>query len=94
MTEAVLPFVTLAYLVAMGLCGLRLLSGPQAEDRVLALDTLYIMALALIAVLSIGSGHPINFEGVLAIAMVGFVGTIAAARFLTRSRGANDAGLD
>lgn len=93
MTAAVLPFVGLAYLVAVGLCGVRLLRGPTAVDRVLALDTLYVLALGLITVLGLASGHPINFEGVLAIAMLGFIGTVAAARYLMRA-GADDATLD
>lgn len=93
MTEAVLPFAILAYLLALLMCGVRLLRGPAPEDRVLALDTLYVVALALIASLSIASGHPFNFEGVLAIAMLGFVGTVAAARYLLRSKGGRDADL-
>ncbi|MCX9157976.1 monovalent cation/H+ antiporter complex subunit F [Niveibacterium sp. 24ML] len=91
MTETVLPFAILAYLLALLLCGVRLLRGPSAEDRVLALDTLYVVALALIAALSIALGHPFNFEGVLAIAMLGFVGTVAAALYLLRVKGGSNA---
>jgi multicomponent K+:H+ antiporter subunit F len=93
MTEAVLPIAILCYLLALLMCGLRLLLGPRAEDRVLALDTLYVVALALIAVLGIATGQPLNFEAVLAIAMLGFVGTVAAARYLSRPRGGNDADM-
>jgi len=93
MTAQVLPFVALAYLLALLLCGVRLLRGPDAHDRVLALDSLYVVALALIAVLGITSGHPFNFEGMLAIAMLGFVGTVTAARYLIRSKGGRDADM-
>lgn len=93
MTAIVLPYVALAYLLALLLCGIRLLRGPAAHDRVLALDTLYVIALALIAVLGIKSGNPFNFEGMLAIAMLGFVGTVTAARYLIRARGSRDADL-
>ncbi|WP_172204129.1 monovalent cation/H+ antiporter complex subunit F [Niveibacterium sp. COAC-50] len=93
MTAQVLPFAALAYLLALLLCGVRLLRGPAAHDRVLALDTLYVVALSLIAVLGMSSGNPFNFEGMLAIAMLGFVGTVTAARYLIRSRGGRDADL-
>ncbi len=93
MTAQVLPFAALAYLLALLLCGVRLLRGPAAHDRVLALDTLYVVALSLIAVLGMISGNPFNFEGMLAIAMLGFVGTVTAARYLIRSRGGRDADL-
>lgn len=70
--------------VAILLCGWRLLRGPEITDRVLALDTLYINVVALVVVLGIRQGTDMLFEAALIVAMLGFVSTVALARFLTR----------
>lgn len=75
-------FITI--LVAMSLCLWRLLHGPTGEDRILALDTLYINAIALIVLLSIAFASAQYFEAALLIAMMGFVGTIALGKYLAR----------
>lgn len=66
----------------------RLLRGPELVDRLLALDTLYINALGLLVLAGIGraAGEPRSalFEVALLIALVGFVGTVAGARFVAR----------
>ncbi len=72
--------VTLAVL----LCAVRLLRGPDATDRVLALDTLYMNAVALIVLLGMRWGTPLLFEAALIVAMLGFVSTVALARYLSR----------
>lgn len=69
---------------AMLLCMVRLLRGPDIEDRVLALDTLYVNALALLIVLGVRLAEPTFYEAALLIGMLGFVGTVALARFLLR----------
>jgi len=70
--------------VAIVLCLWRLARGPDAADRILALDTLYINTLALLIVLGIRMESPIYFEAALLIALMGFVATVALARFLAR----------
>lgn len=70
--------------VAMVLCLLRLLRGPDMPDRVLALDTLYINAIALIMLLGLLLGSNLYFEAALLIAVMGFVGTVAVAKYLLR----------
>jgi multicomponent K+:H+ antiporter subunit F len=72
--------VTLAVL----LCAVRLLRGPTITDRVLALDTLYMNVLALIVLLGIRWNTSLLFEGALLVAMLGFVATVALARYLSR----------
>ena len=62
----------------------RLVLGPTSGDRVLALDTMVINALGLVIVLGIYKGVQIYFEVALLIAMLGFVSTVALARFLLR----------
>jgi multicomponent K+:H+ antiporter subunit F len=70
--------------LAMVLCGLRLLRGPTIADRVLALDTLYINALALLVVLGIRLENSVFFEAALLIGLLGFVGTVCVAKYLVR----------
>lgn len=62
----------------------RLLRGPRAQDRVLALDTLYVNAMLLTLTLGIRSGSTLYFEAALIIALLGFVSTAALAKFLLR----------
>ena len=62
----------------------RLLKGPEATDRILALDTLTINAIAVIALFGIAHATTTYFEAALLLAMVGFVGTVAYCKFLLR----------
>ena len=62
----------------------RLLHGPHAPDRILALDTLYINAIALLVLFGMQLASPLYFEAALLIALLGFVGTVALAKFLLR----------
>lgn len=62
----------------------RLLIGPSLPDRVLALDTMYINSIALIILFGIRMGSDLYFEAGLLIALIGFVSTIAVAKFLLR----------
>jgi len=73
-----------AVALAMALCGARLLRGPDLPDRILALDTLYISTVALVVLLGIRWQTALLLEAALIIAMLGFVATVAAARFVTR----------
>ena len=70
--------------LALLLAGYRLLRGPGVADRVLALDTCYINALALVVVLGVRTGDPSTFEVAIVIALLGFVGTICFAKYLLR----------
>ena len=78
----VVTFVTLVLgqLLAM----VRLVLGPTPGDRILALDTMVINAIGLVVVLGIHQGVQIYFEVSLLIAMLGFVSTVALARFILR----------
>lgn len=62
----------------------RLAAGPEVLDRVLALDTLVINAIALIVVIGIWYGTTMYFEAALLFAMVGFLSTVAFCRYLLR----------
>ena len=84
MTAAVLPFVALAFAAGLLFSAYRLLVGPSAPDRILALDTLYVNGLVLLMLLGIALDTKLYFEAALVIAMLGFVGTVALARFVLR----------
>ena len=63
---------------------IRLIRGPAAQDRVLALDTLYINGMLTLLMLGIRSGSTAYFDMALLIAVFGFVGSVALAKFLLR----------
>ena len=69
---------------ALLLCVWRAWRGPAAEDRVLALDTLYVNAMLLILSFGVRTSTPLFFEAALVIGMLGFVATAALAKFLLR----------
>lgn len=73
-----------AVTVTLLLCGWRLLLGPTIADRILALDTLYLSIVALVIMLGLLWQTPLLFEAALIVALLGFVGTVALARYLTR----------
>jgi multicomponent K+:H+ antiporter subunit F len=79
-----LDFATAAVGLALLLCGWRLLRGPSAPDRVLALDTMYINVAALVVLLGIRYRSDLLFEAALLIALLGFASTVALARYLSR----------
>ena len=70
--------------IAMSCATYRLLRGPRAQDRVLALDTLYVNAAILLLVFGIRSGSTHYFEASLLITLLGFVATAALSKFLMR----------
>jgi multicomponent K+:H+ antiporter subunit F len=69
---------------AMMLVLIRLFRGPSAQDRVLALDALYSNSLVLLLILGIRSASSFYFDVALLIALFGFIGTTALAKFLLR----------
>ncbi len=80
----VLPWVMLAFAIALVLNAWRLLRGPGLPDRVLALDTLYVNALALLVVLGLWLADKSYFEVALLIGLLGFVGTVVLGKFILR----------
>jgi multicomponent K+:H+ antiporter subunit F len=72
--------VALGQLAAM----VRLVIGPGPGDRILALDTMVINAIGLIVLLGVWHGTRIYFEASMIVAMLGFVSTVAYARFILR----------
>ena len=62
----------------------RLAAGADVADRILALDTLSVNAVALIVLIDIALGSDLYFEAALLIAMIGFVGTVAFCKYVLR----------
>ena len=69
---------------AIVLTAFRFLRGPRAQDRVLAFDAFYVAALLLILTFGIRTGTTLYFEAALVISLLGFVATVALAKFLMR----------
>lgn len=84
MLAYVIPMCLAIMTVALVLTLIRLIKGPDLPDRILALDTLYINAIALIVLFGIWLGSELYFEAALLIAVMGFVGTVAVAKYLLR----------
>lgn len=70
--------------VAMACAVYRMIRGPRAQDRVLGLDTLYINGMILLLTFGIMRSTTLYFEAALVIGLLGFVGTMALAKFLMR----------
>lgn len=70
--------------IALLLASWRTVRGPRAQDRVLALDTLYVVGMLLLLVTGMKTGSLFYFEAAFVIAMLGFVATVSLAKFLMR----------
>ena len=86
-----LPVLALTITLAQILLGLamtcaawRMIRGPRAQDRVLGLDSLYVSSMLLLLTYGIQTGRTLYFEAALVIALLGFSGTVALAKFLMR----------
>lgn len=77
-------FALACFSLAMIFATVRLLRGPFAQDRVLALDSLYISGMLTVLTLGIGFGSSVYFDIALLIGLFGFVGATAMAKFLLR----------
>jgi multicomponent K+:H+ antiporter subunit F len=85
------PVLTWALLFALGclILGMmmalaRMIVGPRAEDRLLAFDCLYVNTMLVILTLGLAYRSSSYFEAAMLIALFGFVGSSAMAKFLLR----------
>ncbi|MBW9064156.1 cation:proton antiporter [Rhizobium herbae] len=97
--SAILSFSTTFALVALSLGLLltvaRIVRGPTLPDRVLGLDMLVANAIGFIAVIAIRSGFNLYIDIAIALSLVGFLATVAFARFiLARGLSPESAGAD
>lgn len=84
MLHTVIPLAMLLIGSAIALNLWRLVIGPSLPDRILALDTMYINAIALLVLFGIHQNTMLYFEAALLIAVMGFVGTVALSKYLLR----------
>ena len=73
-------------LLGMSFSIIRMVRGPRAQDRVLALDALYVNAMLLLLTIGIRTGSLLYVEAGLIIALLGFAGTVAMSKFLMRGQ--------
>ncbi|MBZ6078446.1 K+/H+ antiporter subunit F [Microvirga puerhi] len=85
---AILGWAIIAAQVMLGLsmcCATyRLVVGPRAQDRILGLDSLYVSAMLMLITFGVRTGSTLYFEAALVIGLLGFVSTVALAKFLMR----------
>lgn len=88
MTAAILLWSVMAaqamLIAAIACYAYRVIRGPRAQDRVLCLDAMYVSAMLLVLTIGIRTGSAIYFEAALIISVLGFVSSIALAKFLMR----------
>lgn len=84
MTDLALAFAISCFAIGLVANLVRLIASSNPGDRILALDTMVINAIALVTLHGIRSGTAVYFELSLIIAMVGFVSTVAYARYMLR----------
>jgi multicomponent Na+:H+ antiporter subunit F len=78
-------FALALLLISMVLALIRLIKGPAAADRIVALDLISILIVAFLAAYSIHAGETSFLDVAIAYALIAFLGTVALARFLMRS---------
>lgn len=82
--DASIWFAQACFAIATAFAAFRVIRGPGAQDRVLAFDTMYINGMLSLLMLGMRSSSTAYFDMALLIALFGFVGTIALAKFLLR----------
>jgi multicomponent Na+:H+ antiporter subunit F len=78
-------FALILLLISMALVLMRLIKGPQAADRVVALDLISVLIVAFLAIFTVFSGHSSFLDVAIAYALIAFLGTVALSRYLLRS---------
>jgi multicomponent K+:H+ antiporter subunit F len=86
--SGLLPWSLIVAQVMLGLamaCGaFRMLRGPRAQDRVVGFDCLYVSGMLMLITFGIRAASSLYYEAALMIALLGFVSTLALAKFLLR----------
>lgn len=77
---AVLPVLAISTLLAL----VRLVRGPSSADRVVALDLITTTGLAIVATYALINKNPAFLDVAVVIGLIGFLGTVAFARYIER----------
>lgn len=75
-------FIVLA--ISLAFCFYRLIVGPTLPDRVVAMDTITTVIIAMIAIYCIKESNAIFYDAILVLSILGFVGTVSMAKFLAK----------
>ena len=78
-------FAIVVLLISIAVALVRLIKGPDAADRIVALDLISMLIVAFLATESIYTGETSFLDVAIAYALIAFLGTVALARFLMRS---------
>ena len=70
--------------LAMAIAAFRIVRGPRAQDRIVSLDALYVNAMLLLLVFGIRTQSTLYFEAALVVSLLGFIATLALAKFVMR----------
>ena len=79
-----LTFALICFGAALILNLIRLFTAPNVTDRILAVDTMTVNAIALIVLYGVRTGSALNFEAAILFALTGFVATVAYCKYLLR----------
>ena len=74
----------LILVLSLALTGVRLVIGPSLADRVVALELIALIAVAIMIVYAIQVGRPAFMDVALVLALTAFMATVGFARFLER----------
>lgn len=92
-------FLNIASLISLGalavsllMVAVRIVKGPTLADRVLALDSLVSIAIGFIAVIAIMTEYALYLDVAIALGLVGFLSTVAFARFIISKANNEDEG--
>ena len=77
-------FALAVLLISIALTLVRLIKGPAAADRIVALDLISILIVAFMAAYAVFSGETSFLDVAIGYALIAFLGTVALARFLVR----------
>jgi multicomponent Na+:H+ antiporter subunit F len=77
-----LPVLGLALLLTLA----RLAKGPTLADRVVALDLLGTLGISVVAVVALAARNSVYLDVAIVLALLSFLGTVAFAAYLERSR--------
>ena len=84
MIDYALAFAIACFSAALLMNLFRVVRAPGVTDRILALDTMVVNMIALLILFGIGENNSNYFEASILFAMVGFVSTVAYAKFILR----------
>lgn len=79
-----LTIAQLLLALAVAAASYRIVRGPRAQDRILSLDAFYVNAMLVLVIFGVKTGTTTYFEVALIVGLLGFVGTVALAKFLMR----------